>query len=142
MRVLIAVDGSDPAMRACTLVGALLVPKRDTVRLLTILSYSLYPYSGIPDEPLADEAARERHADEEVRRITDAPRALLEDCGLAVDVAHRFGNVTEQILSNISEEDWDIVVLGHRGVQGMERLTGSVSEHVLHHSRVPVLLVP
>jgi nucleotide-binding universal stress UspA family protein len=58
MKVLIAVDGSDPAMRACEAAAVLLVPERDEVRLVTVLSYSLYPYSGIPEEPLADEAER------------------------------------------------------------------------------------
>ena len=142
MKVLIAVDGSEPAMRACAFIDTLLVPERDSVRLITILSYSLYPYSGISDEPLADESERERHVIEEVHRITDAPRALLNEHDLPVEVAHRFGNVTEQILAEINEGHPDLVVLGRRGVHGMERIIGSVSGHVLHHSKLPLLLVP
>ena len=40
--------------------------------------------------------------------------------------------------------DWkpDLVVMGRRGVHGLERWIGSVSEHVLHHAKVPLLLIP
>ena len=142
MKVLVAVDGSDSAGRACRYAASLLTPERDSVRLITILSYSLYPYTGIPDEPLADEAEREWHVKEEVHRITDVQRALFDELDLRVEVTHRFGNVTEQIVDEIDEWHPDLVVLGRRGVHGIERIIGSVSEHVLHHSKVPVLLVP
>ena len=142
MKVLVAVDGSDTSGRACRYIISLLSPERDSVRLITVLSYTLYPYTGIPDEPLVDEAERERHVKEEVHRITDAERALFDEHGLRVEVAHRFGNVTEQIVDEIREWHPDLVVLGRRGVHGIERIIGSVSEHVLHHSQVPLLLVP
>lgn len=142
MKVLVATDGSEPALRACREVTLMLVPKRDEVRLLTILSYSLYPHSQIPDMPLADEGQRERHEAEEVHRITDPPRQILADNGLDVEVSHRFGNPTEEIVGEIEQWKPDLVVLGRRGVHGLERWIGSVSEHVLHHSKVPVLLVP
>jgi nucleotide-binding universal stress UspA family protein len=142
VKVLLATDGSEPAMRACRRVASLLVAERDQVRLLTVLSYSLYPHSQIPDMPLADESDRARHEGEEVHRITGPPRRVLEESGFDVEVDHRFGNPTEQIISEIKEWSPDLVVLGRRGVRGLERLIGSVSEHVLHHSTVPVLLVP
>lgn len=142
MRVLLATDGSDPALRACRYLVSLVHSGRDEVRLLTVLSYSLYPYSGIPDEPLADEAQRERHVIEEVHRITDEPRSILEAAEKSADVVHRFGNVTEEIVAEIDEWHPDLVVVGRRGVHGIERVIGSVSEHVLHHSKVPMLLVP
>ena len=142
MKVLLATDGSEAALRACNELGSILVANRDVVRVLTVLSYTLYPYSGIPDEPLADEAAREQHAQEEIRRITDEPRKVLEKVGLKVEVKNRFGNPTEQILAEIEEWRPELVVMGRRSVRGMERWIGSVSEHVLHHAKVPMLLVP
>lgn len=142
MKVLIATDGSGPALRACHTVATLLISGRDEVRLLTVLSYTLYPYADVPGEHLADEAERKQHADEEVRRLTDRQREILEQAGLLVEVVHRFGNTTEKIVSEIGEWNPDLVVLGRRGVHGLERLIGSVSEHVLHHSKTPVLLVP
>jgi nucleotide-binding universal stress UspA family protein len=142
MKVLLATDGSEPAMRACHRVASLLVAERDQVRLLTVLSYSLCPHSQVPDMPLADESDRVRREGEEVHRITGQPRRVLEESGFAVEVGHRFGNPTEEIISEIKEWSPDLVVLGRRGVRGLERMIGSVSEHVLHHSTVPVLRVP
>jgi nucleotide-binding universal stress UspA family protein len=142
MKVLLATDGSEPAVRACGCASSLLVPGRDQVRLLTVLSYSEYPHSLVPDMPLSDEAERAEREVEEVHQLTDQPRRLLEDSGHTVEIAHRFGNPTDEIVAEI--EDWrpELVVLGRRGVRGVERWIGSVSEHVLHHSKVPVLLVP
>jgi nucleotide-binding universal stress UspA family protein len=143
MRVLLATDGSEPAIRACDHASTLLVPGRDQVRLLTVLSYSEYPYSLVPDDiPLGDEAERVRRVVEDVHRLTDQSRKLLESSGHTVEIAHRFGNPTDEIVAEI--EDWlpELVVLGRRGVRGVARWMGSVSEHVLHHADVPVLLVP
>lgn len=142
MRVLLATDGSEPAIRACDQVSALLVPGRDRVRLLTVLSYSEYPYSLVPDMPLGDEAERVKRVVDDVHRLTDQSRGRLESSGHTVEIAHRFGNPTDEIVAEI--EDWlpELVVLGRRGVRGVERWMGSVSEHVLHHATVPVLLVP
>lgn len=129
MRVLLATDGSEPAMRACQGIGYLLVPGRDHVRLITILSYSLYPQSLIPDMPLSGEKEMERHEVEEVARLTDEPRRALEGIGLHVEVTHRFGNPADEIVGEIEEWKPDLVVLGRRGVRGLERWIGSVSEH-------------
>ena len=52
MKVLIAIDGSEPALRAVRLVASLLAPARDQVRLLTVLSYSDYPHTDVPGEHL------------------------------------------------------------------------------------------
>ena len=41
------------------------------------------------------------------------------------------------------DENITCIVLGNRGLGAFRRtILGSVSDHVIHHSRVPVLLVP
>jgi nucleotide-binding universal stress UspA family protein len=143
MKVLLATDGSEPAMRACESASSLLVAGRDQVRLLTVLSYSEYPYSLVPDDvPLGDEAERARRVMEDIHRLTDRSRRQLEDSGHTVETAHRFGNPTDEIIAEIEEWLPDLVILGRRGVRGIGRWIGSVSEHVLHHANVPLLLVP
>lgn len=109
--------------------------------VLTVLSYSLYPHS-LTERPLSDEELLAIREDEEVRRLTDEPRAVFEMIGVDVEVTHRFGNPTDEIVAQIGEWSPDLVVLGRRGVRGVQRWVGSVSEHVLHHAKVPLLLVP
>jgi nucleotide-binding universal stress UspA family protein len=142
MRVLVAVDGSEPALRACSAISSLLIPDRDEVRVVTVLSFTFYPYTDVPGEHLVDEGEREGNVRKEVHRLTDEPRRMLEESGLSVSVAHRFGNPTEEIVSEMEEWRPDLVAMGRRGVHGLKRLLGSVSEHVLHHAKAPVLLVP
>jgi universal stress protein A len=142
MKVLLAVDGSEQALRACSTVDFLAVPDRDEVRVLTVLSFTFYPYTDVPGEHLVDEREREQNARKEANRLTEGPRRMLEESGLSVSIAHRFGNPADEIVCEIEEWQPDLVALGRRGVHGLERLIGSVSEHVLHHSKVPVILVP
>jgi nucleotide-binding universal stress UspA family protein len=70
------------------------------------------------------------------------PRKALEEGDFNVEVSHRFGNPTEEIVAEIGDWNPDLVVMGRRGVHGLERWIGSVSEHVLHHAKVAMLLVP
>jgi nucleotide-binding universal stress UspA family protein len=72
--------------------------------------------------PLADQPEMAKHEEQEVHRITDEPRAILEKADLDVEVAHRFGNPTEEIVTQIEEWGADVVVLGRRGLPGVDRL--------------------
>lgn len=140
MRVLLATDGSEHALAACRSLVPMLLADRDEVRVLTVLSYTMYPHSLI-EIPLSGEKESEESAHQEVRRLTDECRRILEESGLKVDVVHRFGNPPDEIIAEIDEWNPDLVALGRRGVRGVERWIGSVSEHVLHHAKVPMLLV-
>jgi nucleotide-binding universal stress UspA family protein len=120
----------------------MLVRGRDEVRVLTVLSYEEYPYVLVPGEHLSDEGERAEQARQHVGRVTAPAREIFDAAGLSVTVAHRFGNPGDEIINDIGEWGPDLVVMGHRGVRGLDRWLGSVSEHVLHHAKVPVLLVP
>ena len=49
----------------------------------------------------------------------------------------------ETILNTASELKVDIVVMGTHSRRGLEKiLVGSVAENVLHHSSIPVLIIP
>jgi nucleotide-binding universal stress UspA family protein len=141
--VLIATDGSDPALNACRLMTRMLTPGRDRVRLLTVLSYHLYPTALVPGERMPDEGEAAAAVRDEIERATGPGRRALADARLDPEVIHRFGNPTDEIVT--AAEDWgpDLVVLGRRGVRGVERVLGSVSDHVIHRVRnAAVLLVP
>jgi nucleotide-binding universal stress UspA family protein len=52
------------------------------------------------------------------------------------------GNPAEQILDFASKHDIDMIVVGTLGKSGIERFSmGSVSEKVVRHAKVPVLVV-
>jgi nucleotide-binding universal stress UspA family protein len=141
MRVLLATDGAAPARRACEWLGQILHGPVQ-VRIVTVLSYSLYPYAMYPGGELADETVRVHQVDDAVDAATNEDRMILEKAGFQVDVTHRFGNAPDEIIREIERWKPDLLVMGRRGVHGLERILGSVSEHVLRRADVPVLLGP
>jgi nucleotide-binding universal stress UspA family protein len=52
------------------------------------------------------------------------------------------GDPAEQIVETAKLRGMDRIVIGTHGKTGLKKLTGSVTEKVLRHSRVLVLVVP
>jgi nucleotide-binding universal stress UspA family protein len=91
------------------------------------------------------------------RYYSDLRKIILHDCkndlAEALDVSKRSGLVgvrgsleeghpAEVILAKASEVDADLIVLGRRGLRGVQRfLLGSVSSSVVSHSTCDVLVV-
>jgi nucleotide-binding universal stress UspA family protein len=91
--------------------------------------------AGISPERIGREM--ETEAADHLRRVT---ASLPQD--LSVTTILRHGDPAEEILAVAAEQPIDLICLGARGrgrVTGA--LLGSVSTAVLHHSRVPVVVV-
>lgn len=84
-------------------------------------------YRERPDMTAIVEAAR--------RRVPEAGGAL-------VDVVDEDGPAADVIVRIAEREHAALIVVGSRGVGQAPRLLGSVSEAVLAHAHVPVLVVP
>lgn len=140
-RVLVAADGSPPAVRAATMLAEMLVPGSAEVLVLAVLSFELDPYTLLGEE-LSDTRERLRNVEETVEHTTGEVRRILEEAGHKVSATHRFGNPADEIIEEIIEWRPDLAVLGRRGLSGPSRwLLGSVSERVVRHAQVPVLVV-
>ena len=140
-RVLLATDGSSHSVRAADAIAAM-VHLDSTVRLVTVAGLE---YAAYDDKwgPLSDEPQRQA----ELRRVGDSafskPIDLLRPSGCRIETVTRLGNATEQIMFEIHNWTPDLVVVGRAGIRRLERfLMGSVSEHLVKHSPVPVLVVP
>jgi nucleotide-binding universal stress UspA family protein len=139
-RLLLAVDGSAPSIRAAAVAASLIEPGA-TVELLTVLSYDRYPHSfGYGDLSDADERAAA--ATRAIERAQADARGMLEAAGATVVRAHRYGLAPEEIADEIATWQPDLVVIGRRGLSGPGRWLGSVSDRVIHAAKVPVLVVP
>ncbi len=139
-RVLVATDGSEGASRATLLAVRFLRGERVEARVLTVLSFEMDPYT-LLGEVTPETPERLDVLDRAVERATEAPRRILEEAGHRVAVVHRFGNPADEILADIDEWGPDLVVMGRRGLAAPSRwLLGSVSDRVLRHSHVAVLV--
>jgi len=67
----------------------------------------------------------------------------LADLGIKGDVHFEVGKPGELVVAAAKKYNADMIVMGTRGFGIIRRsVLGSVSEYVLHHSQVPVTVVP
>jgi nucleotide-binding universal stress UspA family protein len=96
-------------------------------------------YEPGPDSVRQSVAAELRDVHRQVQERSAALRAGGIDCtGLLVQ-----GSTPETLVSEAERLAADIIVLGSHGHGALHRaLLGSVSEHVLHHAKRPLLILP
>ncbi|MEF8871642.1 MAG: universal stress protein [Haloarculaceae archaeon] len=136
-RILIATDNSEPAQRATAEAITLAESFDATLSALYVLETAEPP-------PWFEDPATEPGLD------TNAGQALNEvvseagDRGLEPEVVTAVvrGQTGPAILEYADEHDIDLIVLGTHGRTGFDRLLiGSVAEHVVRKSPVPVVTV-
>ena len=130
-RILVGVDGSKCADAAAAFAGDLASKFGAKITLL---------YVHKPPETTRDLPAHEPRA--EAPKNLESAEALLMGKGVACKAMVLSGSPANLILIE-STKGYDLLVLGNRGMGAMEGfLLGSVSSKVVHHSKVPTLIVP
>ena len=135
--ILVAVDGSPHADQALTEAIDLAACEGARLTLFTAIAPGALGYSGSGEAAVA---AIEQ-AEAEAETILQDARARVPD---HVPVATLVTNepVMPALIHQITDGGHDLVVMGSRGHGAVRSaLLGSVSQHVLHHSPVPVLVV-
>lgn len=130
MKILLAYDGGEPAMRALKTAAGIATAMGGTVDVVSVVP--LHP-GRAPIDPWDD---REIH-DQELREA----QSRLGDMGLTARLLEPVGDPAETIETIARDGAYDMVVLGSRrqGVVGRV-LQGSVSEHVATHADATVVI--
>ena len=126
-KILVAIDGSKQATKALGYVSVIARKFNSKVTLLHVAEAKLANL-----EP------------EAVRSISEKILwdAATEIKGIEIDKKLEFGSPAESIIRLARQEDYDLIVLGSRGLSSVKRyLLGSVSEDVTWHARRSVLIV-
>jgi nucleotide-binding universal stress UspA family protein len=134
--IVLATDGSDHAERALGYARDLAL--RDGAEVIVVHAFEPIPgYLGV--ETKSEVAARHVSAG---REIADRAREQLMDAGVDVEAEVLQGPPAEAILRVAEGRGADLIVMGTRGRGSLTSLLlGSVSHHVLAHSKVPVMVV-
>ena len=121
--ILLATDGSEDALAAAHAAADLACHTGATLHVVHVA----------PGEPVGDGA----------QAVLDGTLSMLRSAGATDIVPHlREGRPVDQILALADQVDAGLVVLGSRGLGGVQRaVVGSTSEAVVHHSTRPVLVL-
>lgn len=140
MNFLVPVDGSPVSRQAARFAAELLNPDRDKIWLLCVVE--AVPISEL-DSPDEDPSSLKNQLTREAEIILDDARDILDEKNFTTETSLAYGNAGEAICEFAEEIDADTIILGRQGKGRVEEfLLGSVSNHVVHHSPVPVLTVP
>lgn len=141
-KILVAVDGSEDAHRG--LCEALDLARSNNAQL-TVLSVCPKPISLVLGGPVVlpidvrsiEQAVKEEHERLLEEAVSEVPR------NVSVVKVMAQGAPARAILETAGRGDYDLIVLGSRGRGDVGAMVlGSVSHQVLHHSPIPVLIVP
>lgn len=130
MKILLAYDGGDPARRALDLTAELAKKFGAGVAVVSVIP--VHP-GRAPIDPWDDAPV---HA----AQLAEAKR-ILGDLGIEPVLIEQAGNPAPTIERIAEDGDYDMVVVGSRGLGALSRvLQGSVSEHVATHAAATVVV--
>jgi len=137
MKILVAVDGSKPSLKAVQLLIAHSDWYREQpeVELLAV-------HLPVPRVAHTNKAQLERYYQEEGQAKLAAAKKKLDAAGIPCQTRVLVGPVAETIASHAKSKGFDLIYIGTRGMGALGKaLLGSTATKVLHISDIPVLLV-
>ncbi len=140
-KIFIAIDGSEHAWKALDYAAELAKGMNCTLFVYTALkpsdSGALLAMYDMDDPMLASEV---EGLDDLGDKILNQAKARIS--GVSAEYAYEVGYPPELILTAAEKYEADMIVMGSRGLSGIkELLLGSVSNHVVHYAKVPVVIV-
>lgn len=143
-RILVATDGSPLSDKAvghaidlAALSGATLIA------LQVVPRYPLSNFEGYAAMDVDEVSRAERQWNERAQALLEAVRQQAEASAVKVQTAVASSDrVADSILAAAAKHSADLIVMGSHARTGIERLLlGSETQHVLTHTRLPVLVL-
>ena len=126
-KILVAIDGSESAEKALEYAVELAKKHKARVTLLNVGESKLFSF-----KPEVVKEVGEHILSEATTKVK----------GLELNTRLEFGNPAETIIEVAEKENYDLLVVGSRGLSSVKRFfLGSVSDDVSHHAKSSVLIV-
>ena len=137
MKSLVAVDGSEPSLKAVQL----LVDHCDWYRSPPDVEL-LAVHLPVPKVANVNKAQLERYYQEEGAAMLAPAKKRMDAAGIAYRASVLVGPVAETLVKHAKDQRCDLIYIGTRGMSEIGKaLVGSTATKVLHISEIPVLLV-
>jgi nucleotide-binding universal stress UspA family protein len=135
-KILVPLDGSENSLRA--LEKAVQIAKKFNGKITLIHVYSVSYLAVTPTQVYRYVKAIRKNGTD---ILADGKKRVTAE-GVQVETLLSEGHTVEEILKTAREGDFDLVVIGARGISRIrEILVGSVSDGVTKHAPCPVLVV-
>jgi nucleotide-binding universal stress UspA family protein len=137
-RILVPIDFTEPSKKALGYGLSLAIELNATLTLVHVAGYSIPLAYAYPDET---HEMTKMEMDEVKQRLRELIHSDFRE-SVNTRFVLKAGNVEDEVLGATAEEKADLVVMGTHGRRRFERwLLGSVTEHLLRKSKVPILTV-
>ena len=140
-RILVAVDGSEPSLKALKHAVELAKKHKSEIRVISVIEELKLPF-GAEYLLWANESHQElirnsiESLNEELSNIRE------KELGIIIDAEIIEGNPADEIISFSETENVDLIVMGKKGTGVLEGLVmGSVTQKVINQSRITVIVV-
>lgn len=139
--ILVPVDGSGTALLAVDKAAALARAFDSRVTVINVIDY--YPFVGIGTDYAFGQTEYMTAATASANQALNAACSAVAAAGLACEQKVIEGHVVhEGILDAATSLGADLIIMGSHGRHGIEKLLlGSVTQRVLAHTTLPVLVV-
>lgn len=139
--ILVPVDGSSTSQLAVE--KAVGLAKAFGSRVTAIFVIDPYPFTGVGTDFAYGQAEYLNAATAEANAAIAAAKATIEKAGVAVDASVIEAHAAWRGVVQAAEAaQADLIVMGSHGRSGLEKLVlGSVTQAVLSHTHLPVLVV-
>lgn len=143
MNILLAVDGSESALRAARSVIAGAALCREAVRVELVTVHLPVPRIGGFSNVVVDQSMIDKYYKDEGEAALAGARGLLDAAGVAYTPHILVGEIAETIVKQAAVTHCQAICMGTRGMTAIANLVlGSVATRVVHLAHVPVVLVP
>ncbi|QLH05860.1 universal stress protein [Nitrosopumilus ureiphilus] len=133
-KILVALDGSKNSQRALDM--GIFLARKSATKLIGINVISNIPkkyhHLSYPEKPVLLAA----------ENMMESAKKLCAQSGILFERKIDFGDPGPKITKFAESLSFDIIIIGTRGMSGIkEKLLGSISNHVVHKSSIPVMIV-
>ena len=137
-KILVSLDGSEHSNRA--LEAAIQIAKGLSSKLALITVVLVTPVAPAAGPELAVVAIQQSRERGKITLARAEAKAKSENIEVETELAD--GNAVEAIVKKAKEENFDLIVMGARGLSTIKKIfVGSVSEGVIKNAPCPVLIV-